>query len=99
METLRASTQEWDVEMKRHAGVILSIGHDGAANFAYGVVRKADQKKINDIRRRRELEEAKRNRPNASDLDGKADDADADSELGDHANNVSDILLGSNNFC
>lgn len=86
LETLRASTQEWDVEMKRHAGVILSIGHDGAANFAYGVVRKADQKKINDIRRRRELEEAKRKCPNASDLDGDADDAE--SELSDAADGV-----------
>jgi ParB family chromosome partitioning protein len=91
LETLRASTQEWDVEMKRHAGVILSIGHDGAANFAYGVVRKADQKKINDIRRRRELEEAKRNRSDTSDLGGDADDADAGSELGDDANNVTDM--------
>jgi len=54
-------------------------------------VRKADQKKINDIRRRRELEEAKRNRLNASDSDGDAYDPDADSELGDDANNVADM--------
>ena len=90
-EALRASTQEWDAEMKRHTGVILSIGHDGAANFAYGVVSKADQKKINDIRRRRELEEAKRNRLNASGIDGDADDADADTELADDANGVADM--------
>jgi ParB family chromosome partitioning protein len=91
LETLRTSTQEWDVEMKRHAGVILSIGHDGAANFAYGVVRKADQKKINDIRRRRELEEAKRNRLDASDHDCDADDTDGDSQRGDDGNTVADM--------
>ncbi len=56
LEALRAKIQEWDADMMRHAGVILSIGHNGAPNFAYGVVRKADQKKINDIQRRRERE-------------------------------------------
>ena len=80
--------------MKRHAGVILSIGHDGAANFAYGVVRKADQKKVNDIRRRRELDEAKRNRLSASDFDSDADDADADAEHVGDACGVADMPDG-----
>jgi|CXWL01.1.fsa_nt_gi ParB family chromosome partitioning protein len=81
LEALRANTQEWDADMMRHAGVILSIGHNGAPNFAYGVVRKADQKKINEIQRRRE-QEATRGDAGADEGDGSdiRDDADADAE-------------------
>jgi ParB family transcriptional regulator, chromosome partitioning protein len=58
IETLRQSAKDWDKELMPHAGVVLSIDHDGRVHSAFGVVRQADEKTIRAIRKRRQAAEA-----------------------------------------
>jgi ParB family chromosome partitioning protein len=37
------SFQDWDLELIRHAGIVISIDYEGRPNFAYGVVTKIDE--------------------------------------------------------
>lgn len=46
-EALMAQTQQWDKELMALAGVIVRIDYQGAAQFSYGLVAKADQPKLN----------------------------------------------------
>ncbi len=52
IETLRQSARVWGKEIIAHAGVVLSISYDAEVRAALGVVRLADEKTINAIRKR-----------------------------------------------
>lgn len=53
IESHRQSLRVWDRDLIAHAGVVLSIDHQGALHAAKGVVRKTDEKAIRAIRARR----------------------------------------------
>lgn len=57
IETLRQSARVWDKELMAHAGVVLSISHDGDVHATPGIVRQPDEKTIRAIRKRREGDE------------------------------------------
>ena len=52
IESLRQSARVWDREIIAHAGVVLSISHDGEAHATLGVVRQSDEKTVKAIRKR-----------------------------------------------
>lgn len=52
IESLRQSARVWNPEIIAHAGVVLSISHDGEQHAALGVVRQADEKMVKVIRKR-----------------------------------------------
>lgn len=57
LETLRQSARVWDEEIIAHAGVVLSITHDGEMQATLGVVRQADEKAIKAIHKKRAAED------------------------------------------
>ncbi len=57
IETVRQSAHVWNPEQIAHAGVVLSLTHDGEAHATPGVVRQADEKILKAIRRKWEAQE------------------------------------------
>lgn len=53
IETLRQSAREWDADLIAHAGVVLSIGHDGNVQATLGVIRSSDEKAVKAIRKKK----------------------------------------------
>jgi ParB family chromosome partitioning protein len=53
IETLRQSARVWDADLIAHAGVVLSIGHDGEFHAAPGIVRRSDEKAVKAISRKK----------------------------------------------
>lgn len=53
IETLRQSARVWDADLIAHAGVVLSINHDGDVQATLGVVRSFDEKTVKAIRRKK----------------------------------------------
>lgn len=51
LDALLAANEDWDPALKPHAGVVISVDHDGGANIQRGVIRRADLKAIEKIRR------------------------------------------------
>jgi ParB family chromosome partitioning protein len=79
IETLRQSARVWDADLIAHAGVVLSIDHDGEVHAALGVIRHSDEKTIKTIRRKKEAgREAGKGgfSENEGDLDAGSDLAD-----------------------
>jgi ParB family chromosome partitioning protein len=58
IESLRQSARVWDREIIAHAGVVLSISHDGEAHATLGVVRQSDEKSVKAIRKRLTTDDA-----------------------------------------
>ena len=56
---LLESTQDWDGELMKLAGVVVSLDHDGRPSFAYGIVAKDDAPKVRRIRKDRESKAAR----------------------------------------
>lgn len=81
IETLRQSARVWDADLIGHAGVILSIDHDGEVHALLGVIRQSDEKTIKAIRRKKAaaLEVGEGESP--EDEDG----IDTDADLGEAA--------------
>jgi hypothetical protein len=52
---LQEATLDWDPELMKLAGVVLSIDHDGRESYAFGIVAKADAAKVRRVRKEREL--------------------------------------------
>jgi len=50
-ETIRQNARGWNAEMMKHAGVLLGVDHGGALIATEGLVRKADQKVLDAMRR------------------------------------------------
>jgi ParB family chromosome partitioning protein len=77
IETLRQSARVWDADLIAHAGVILSISHDGDVQATLGVIRQSDEKTVKAIRKRKAtLVEAGEGESSEDEIDR---DADADS--------------------
>jgi len=53
IETQRQAARAWDADLIAHAGVVLSIGHDGEVHATLGVIRPSDEKTIKVIRRKK----------------------------------------------
>ncbi len=53
-ETIRQEACVWDGELMAHAGVLVGVAHDGEVVATEGMVRKADQKLIDALRRQRD---------------------------------------------
>lgn len=51
LDRLFAAHEDWDPAFKPHAGVIISIDHDGVANIQRGVIKRADIKALEKLRR------------------------------------------------
>ncbi|MDZ4867619.1 MAG: ParB/RepB/Spo0J family partition protein [Alphaproteobacteria bacterium] len=51
LDRLVAANEDWDPTLKPHAGVVISIDHDGAANIQCGVIKRGDLKAIEKLRR------------------------------------------------
>jgi ParB family transcriptional regulator, chromosome partitioning protein len=51
--------QQWDAELMKLAGVVLSIDHDGRASYACGIVAKEDAANVRRIRKEREQKAAR----------------------------------------
>lgn len=81
IETLRQSARVWDADMISHAGVILSIDHDGEVHASLGVIRQSDERTIKAIRRKKAaaLEVGEGESPEDE------DDVDTDADLGEAA--------------
>ena len=58
IESLRQSARVWNPEIIAHAGVVLSISHDGEAHVTLGVVRQSDEKAVKAARKRMEPDHA-----------------------------------------
>lgn len=58
IESLRQSARVWNRELIAHAGVVLSISHDGEVYATLGVVRQSDEKTIKAIRKQLETDDA-----------------------------------------
>jgi ParB family chromosome partitioning protein len=52
IETLRQAARVWDADMIAHAGVVLSLSHDGDVQATLGVIRQADEKTVKAIRKK-----------------------------------------------
>jgi len=57
IEALRQSARVWDKEIIAHAGVVMSISHDGEEHVTLGVVRQSDEKTVKAIRKRQEADD------------------------------------------
>ncbi len=57
IEALRQSARVWDKEIIAHAGIVMSISHDGEAHATLGVVRQSDEKTVKAIRKRQEADD------------------------------------------
>lgn len=55
IESVRQSARVWNKDLIAHAGVSLSIGHDGEVDATLGIVRQCDEKTIKAIRKRMEM--------------------------------------------
>lgn len=53
IENLRQSARNWDQDLIAHAGVVLSISHDGDVQATLGVIRQADEKTVKSIRKKK----------------------------------------------
>lgn len=53
IETLRQSARDWDQDLIAHAGVVLSISHDGDVQATLGVIRQSDEKTVKAIRKKK----------------------------------------------
>src|SRR5690606_22656788 len=53
IETLRQSARVWDADLIAHAGVVLSVDHDGEVHATLGIVRQSDEKTVKAIRRKK----------------------------------------------
>ena len=53
IEALRQSARIWDQDLIAHAGVVLSISHDGDVQATLGVVRSSDEKTVKAIRKKK----------------------------------------------
>jgi len=53
IETLRQSARIWDQDLIAHAGVVLSISHDGDVQATLGVIRSSDEKTVKAIRKKK----------------------------------------------
>jgi ParB family chromosome partitioning protein len=51
-------TQDWDGELMKLAGVVVSLDHDGRPSCAYGVVAKDDAPRVRRLRKERETKAA-----------------------------------------
>lgn len=59
-ETIRQQARQWDRRLIALAGVVLTVGHDGCVAATEGLVRKADQKQVDAIRRQAATTEGER---------------------------------------
>lgn len=53
IENLRQSARDWDADLIAHAGMVLSINHDGDVHATLGVVRQSDERTVKAIRRKK----------------------------------------------
>ena len=74
MESIRQTARVWDPELIAHAGVVLGLNQAGEVTTSLGIVRRADDKAIKAIRKRREAAEQGEQTPVESD---KADGVEA----------------------
>ncbi|MDX2277864.1 MAG: ParB/RepB/Spo0J family partition protein [Hyphomonadaceae bacterium] len=51
IEEITTAAEQWDPDLIKHAGVVISVEHDGRASFAYGVIKRTDLKSIQKLRR------------------------------------------------
>ncbi|MBT9444118.1 MAG: hypothetical protein IV086_00305, partial [Hyphomonadaceae bacterium] len=51
-DAIRDAARDWDPALMRHAGVVISLDHDGRPSFAKGVIKRADLKTIAKLRAR-----------------------------------------------
>ncbi|MGE0045351.1 MAG: ParB/RepB/Spo0J family partition protein, partial [Hyphomonadaceae bacterium] len=51
IDEITTSTELWDVDLIKHAGVVISVEHDGRASFTHGVIKRADLKAIRKLQR------------------------------------------------
>jgi len=74
MEAIRQTARVWDPELIAHAGSVLGLNHAGEVTTSLGLVRRADEKAIKAIGKRREAAEQGEQTPGESD---KADGVEA----------------------
>jgi ParB family chromosome partitioning protein len=55
IEAIRQSARVWNVELMAHAGVVLSLEHDGGVHETAGIVRHCDEKAVRAIRQPRSV--------------------------------------------
>ena len=77
-QALSETLTSWDPQEMALAGVVISVEHDGRLYFVHGVVAKADAGRLTKLRRQRDDATAKRlrSKPESTDLDGEAPNAD-----------------------
>ncbi|MDX2277366.1 MAG: ParB/RepB/Spo0J family partition protein [Hyphomonadaceae bacterium] len=51
IDEITTGTEQWDTNLIKYAGVVISVEHDGRANFAYGVIKRTDVKAIQKLQR------------------------------------------------
>ncbi|GAM97377.1 putative plasmid stabilization protein [alpha proteobacterium U9-1i] len=51
VDEIIGAAERWDADIIKHAGVVISVEHDGRASFAYGVIKRADLKAIQKLQR------------------------------------------------
>lgn len=79
IETLRQSARDWDQDLIAHAGVVLSISHDGDVQATLGVIRSSDEKTVKAIRKKKAaIAEAGEGESSESMIDSETDAASAD---------------------
>ena len=79
IETLRQSARDWDQDLIAHAGVVLSISHDGDVHATLGVIRSSDEKTVKAIRKKKAaIAEAGEGESSESMIDSETDAASAD---------------------
>lgn len=51
IDEITRAVERWDPKLIQHAGVVISVEHDGRASFAHGVIKRADLKAIQKLQR------------------------------------------------
>lgn len=51
IDAMVTSAEHWDAALIKHAGVVISVEHDGRVSFAYGVIKRSDLKAIQKLQR------------------------------------------------
>lgn len=77
IDEIVSAAEQWDSETIKHAGVVISVEHDGRASFAYGVIKRADVKAIRKLQRRDEADAAVAVTTSADEGDADEDEAPA----------------------
>ncbi|MEY2757377.1 MAG: hypothetical protein RIR33_1155 [Pseudomonadota bacterium] len=84
IETLRQSARNWDQDLIAHAGVVLSISHDGDVQATLGVIRSSDEKTVKAIRKKKaapaHVGEGESSKEGMIDTDTAADSEDEEGE-------------------